>query len=54
MRARGIGLGVATMLAVLSVVAFVLACAIVYGVTGTPTVRSGTPFSTITPAPTGS
>jgi hypothetical protein len=51
-RASGIGLGLATVLAVLSVLAFVLACAVIYGVTGQPTVRSGIPASTITPVPT--
>ena len=39
----GIGLGRATLLAVLSVVAFVLAGAVAYGLTGKPTVRNGNP-----------
>jgi hypothetical protein len=55
MRARGIGLGLAAALAVLSVFAFVLACAVVYGVTGKPTVRTGIPATvTSTTRPTGS
>jgi hypothetical protein len=38
---------------VLSVFAFVLVCAVVYGVTGKPAVRTGIP-ATVTTSPTGS
>jgi hypothetical protein len=48
----GIGLGRATLLAVLSVVAFVLVVAIVYGVTGTIDTVSGIP-PTATPTTGG-
>lgn len=51
MRAPGIGLGRAIVLALLSVLAFVLACAIVYGLTGKPTVRTGIPSGTVLVTP---
>ena len=47
----GIGLGLATLLAVLSVAALVLAGALVYGLTGDPGSRAGIPTSTVTGAP---
>jgi hypothetical protein len=49
---RRIGLGRVTVLAVLSVLAFVLAGAIVYGLTGKATVRTGVPATvTVRPSP---